>query len=148
MHPLPLNVSEFTSTVQPYLNQPSAFGLVGHIDMRRLIACRPRPITSSLNADTFMPAAAATTDRPSIGSSANSFCDGCCRGDSRVPLQPNFSRSRSTNNNITLYSAEFLLSLRKSGRPSPQIIDCIKSLGLNRRIRGSRGGRNRTSLFI
>ena len=101
-HPSPLNVSEFKSTEQPYLNLPSALGLVGHIDMRRLIACRPmpRPITSSLNvnADTFMPAAAAaTTDRP-IGSSADSFCDGCCRGDSRFPLQPNFSRSRSTNN--------------------------------------------------
>ena len=47
MHPSPLNVSEFSSTVQLYLSQPSAFGLVGHIDMRRLIACRPmsRPIT-------------------------------------------------------------------------------------------------------
>ena len=125
---------------------------ITHVSLNTVVPSMPRPITSSLNVnvDTFMPAAAAATTDGPIGSSADSFCEGCCRGDSRVPLQPNFnfSRSRSTNNNITQYSSDFLLSLRKSGRPSPQIIDCIKSVGLNRRIRGSRGGRNRTFIHL
>ena len=145
---------EFNRLTMHYLGQNSPFsnhaaaaaaaGLVSHVGLpliiiRQLVwvpwwACRATPLQTHsllLNHYTTAAAVAAASMRASYSSGGGGGSAGC-----------------STINNNTIscssgrlqYTADQLMELRRAGKPSRDTLSLIKSLNINRRYRGCRGG--------